>query len=72
MIYLTKNEIESVESALRDLGIYPPWDVPVEKYTFYLLIGLCGKVANIHGQLIELEKRVAIIQEQVHDQSEGK
>ena len=56
MIYLTKNEIELVENALRDLGVCTPWELPVEKLPLYLLIGLCGKVANIDKRLIQLEK----------------
>lgn len=62
MFFLTKNEIESVESALRNLGVYPPWDVPVEKYFLYLLIALSEKVAIFDKRLIELEKRMTSIE----------
>jgi hypothetical protein len=63
MFFLTKNEIESVENALRNLGVYPPWDVPVEKYFLYLLTGLSEKVAIFDKRLIELEKRVTNIKD---------
>lgn len=63
MFFLTKSEIESLENALRNnLGVYPPWDVPVEKYFIYLLIGLSEKVAIFDKRLIELEKRMTNIE----------